>query len=477
MMPLPWLVVFLPWLGAALLAALPEERLAARANVGVAALGCVAALLLLAEPHGVQGWTRLDALNLPLVVLGGVIGLTTAIFSLGHIRAEGLDRLRLRGYHAAFQVFLGAQALALLADNLGVMWVAIEIATLASVTMVAMHGTPAALEAAWKLFVLCGVGIALALFGTIVLYFAAQPFVGHGDGGLSFAVLQRLAPRCDPGLLNLAFVFLLVGYGTKAGLVPLHAWLPDAEAEGPIAITAVLSGLLLNAALHAVLRAKAIVGANAGVIAPGHLLLALGLASVLLAAVSLWRRRDARRFFAWSSIGHMGLAATGFGLGGPVGNLAGLLHMLGHSLSKSAVFFALGHAVQRKGSQRIAAIGGLVASDPALGWGLAIAIAAVAGLPPFLLFASEFLLLVEAAARLPWLLLPLLAGILLAATAEIALLQRLCFGPPSPDALPPGPVASTLLPLWTHLGLCLLLGLALPGPLRALFDAAARIPG
>jgi hydrogenase-4 component F len=476
-MPLPWITVFLPWLGAILLAAMPQERLAARANVAISALGCLCAFGLLAVPEGEQGWTRIDALNLPLVILGGVIGLTTAIFSLGHIRAEGLDPLRLRAYHAAFQVFLGAQALALLADNLGVMWVAIEIATLASVTMVAMHGTPAALEAAWKLFVLCGVGIALALFGTIILYLAAQPFVGHGDDGLSWAVLRGLAARCDPGLLNLAFVFLLVGYGTKAGLVPLHAWLPDAEAEGPIAITAVLSGLLLNAALHAVLRAKAIVGANAGVIAPGHLLLGFGLASVLLAAVSLWRRRDARRFFAWSSIGHIGLAATAFGLGGLGGNLAGLLHMLGHSLSKSAVFFALGHAAQRKGGQRIAAIGGLITSDPALGWGLAIAIAAVAGLPPFLLFASEFLLLVEAAARLPWLLVPLLAGILLAAIAKIGVLQRLCLGAPTPDAQPPGPVATTLGPVWVHLGLCLLLGLAMPGPLRALFDAAARIPG
>jgi len=477
MMPLPWITVFLPWLGAAILAAIPQERLAVRANVAISALGCLCTLGLVAVPGGEQGWTRIDALNLPLVILGGVIGLTTSIFSAGHVRAEGFDTLRLRGYHAAFQIFLGAQALALLADNLGVMWVAIEIATLASVTMVALHGTPAALEAAWKLFLLCGVGIALALFGTIILYLAAQPFVGHGDHGLSWVVLRGLAARCDPGLLNLAFVFLLVGYGTKAGLVPLHAWLPDAEAEGPVAITAVLSGLLLNAALHAVLRAKAIVGSNPGTIAPGHLLLGFGLASVLLAAFSLWRRRDARRFFAWSSIGHIGLAATAFGLGGLAGNLAGLLHMIGHSLSKSAVFFAVGHAAQRKGSQQIAAIGGLIASDPALGWGLAIAIAAVAGLPPFLLFASEFLLVMEAAARLPWLLAPLLVGLVVAAIAKIGVLQRLCLGAPTPDARPPGPGLTTLGPLWVHVGLCLLLGLGLPGPLRALFDAAARIPG
>ncbi|MFC7544265.1 proton-conducting transporter membrane subunit [Siccirubricoccus deserti] len=283
-----------------------------------------------------------------------------------------------------------------------------------------------------------------------------------------------------PGVLNLAFIFLLVGYGTKAGLVPLHAWLPDAEAEGPIAISAVLSGLLLNAALHAVLRAKAIVGAHPGTVAPGPFLIGLGLASVLLAASALWRRRDARRFFAWSSIQHMGLAAVAFGFGGATANLAGLLHMLGHSLCKSAVFFGLGHAAQLKGTQKIAGIGGLVASHPGLGWGLAIAVAAVAGLPPFALFASEFLLLTEVVARAWWWSLPLGLGVMMAAAAKVQTLQLMCFGEPTPDA-PDAPArwaeATTLGPLWLHLGLALLLGLALPGPLAALLAAAARIPG
>ena len=255
-MPLPWILVFLPWAGAAALAAIPRERPAALANIGIAALSFLLSLLLFGHAEGEQGWTRVDALNVPFVVLSAFVGLTTAIFSAGQLAAEGFDTLRLRAYHVAFQGFLGAQALALLADNLGVMWVAIEIATLASVLMVAVHGTPAAIEAAWKFFILCGVGIALALFGTIVLYLAAQPVAGAGDPGLSWAALRTVAAECDAGLLNLAFVFLLVGYGTKAGLVPLHSWLPDAEAEGPIAISAVLSGLLLNAALMAVLESN-----------------------------------------------------------------------------------------------------------------------------------------------------------------------------------------------------------------------------
>jgi hydrogenase-4 component F len=479
-MPLPWLVVFLPWAGALLVAAVPGLRLAALLNLGVSAASLVLALFLFGTPYGEQGWTRLDALNLPLVVLSFIIGCTTAVFSLGAVAAERFDRWRGRAYHAAFQVFMGAQALALLADNMGVMWVAIEMATMASVLIVAVHGTPAATHAAWKMFLICGVGITLALLGTIILYLAVQPLVGHGDIGLSWAELRAVAADCDPGVLNLAFIFLLVGYGTKAGLAPLHSWLPDAEAEGPIAISAVLSGLLLNAALHAVLRVKAIVGANAAAVAPGPFLVALGLASLLLAALALWRRRDARRFFAWSSVEHMGLAAIAFGLGGAAANFAGLLHMLGHSLCKSAVFFGVGHAAQVKGTQKLAQIGGLVASHPALGWGLAIAIAAVAGLPPFALFASEFLLLSEIAARAWWWVVPLGLGVLLAAAAKVHTMQLLCLGDPTPDG-PEAPArwtdATTLGPIWVHLGLALMLGVALPGPLAALLAAAARIPG
>lgn len=477
MMPLSWSVVFWPWLGALALVALGRARPAAWLNLGVSAgsLGLGIALALAAPAE--QGWTRIDPLNQALVLLSAVIGLTTAVYSLGHVEAKGFDHWRLRAYHGAFQVFMGAQALALLADNMGVMWVAIEIATMASVTMVAVHGTPAAFEAAWKFFILCGVGIALALFGTVILYMAAQPVAGHGDVGLSWAALRAVAARCDAGLLNLAWVFLLVGYGTKAGLVPLHFWLPDAEAEGPVSISAVLSGLLLNAALTAVLRAKTIVGAHPGTIPPGPFLMALGLASVLLAAFALWRRRDARRLFAWSSIQHIGLAAFAFGLGGPVGAFAGLLHMLGHSLVKSAVFFGIGLAARLKGSQQIAAIGGLCASHPALGWSLVVAIAAVAGLPPFALFASEFLLLTETAARLWWLAAPLGLGVFIAMAGKINVLQQLCLGEPTPDAVPPDrtTLACTLGPLWVHLGLALLLGMALPAGAAALLRAAAEM--
>ena len=482
MMPLPWILVFLPWAGALLLAALPPRgRLPAFVNIGISAASLLVALALLGQEHGVQGWTRTDALNLPFVAVAALIGLTTAIFSAATVEAENFDPLRARAYHAAFQVFMGAQALALVSDNMGVMWVAIEIATLASVLMVGVHGTPAAVEAAWKFFILCGVGIALALFGTILLYLAAQPVVGSGDPGLSWAALRAVAEQCDPGVLSLAFVFLLVGYGTKAGLVPLHSWLPDAEAEGPLPICAVLSGLLLNAALLAILRAQSIIGANPAALAPGPFLIGFGLASLLLAAFALWRRRDARRLFAWSSIEHIGLATIAFGIGGAVASLAGIIHLLGHALVKSAVFFAVGAATQIKGSRQIADIGGLASSHPALGWGLALGIAGLAGMPPFALFVSELSLVAEGAARFPWLVLPMALGLLVAAAALIRALHALCLGAPTPDqpvrgafALPGGTLWATA-PVWLHLALAAALGFAAPPAFTALLRAGAEL--
>ena len=221
--------------------------------------------------------------------------------------------------------------LALVANNIGLMWVAIELATLTTVLMVGIYRTHEAIEAAWKYFILGSVGIALALFGTILVYMAARPVVGEGVQGMFWTSLIEHVAEFDPSLLNLAFVFLLLGYGTKVGLAPLHAWLPDAHAEGPTPISAVLSGLLLNVALYAVLRFKLLLDANARALAPGPLMATLGLISVVFAAFMLYRRRDVKRMFAYSSIEHMGVIVFAFGIGGPLANFAALLHMAMHS--------------------------------------------------------------------------------------------------------------------------------------------------
>ncbi|WP_431282618.1 proton-conducting transporter membrane subunit [Humitalea sp. 24SJ18S-53] len=473
-------LVLLPWGSAVLLALLPRPALAARGNVLAAGLGfCIAALLVFG-PDLAPGILHLDALNRPLLLLGGFIGATAAVFSLGVVHAEAFPPAASRAYHAAFQIFLGANHLALLSENLGVMWVAIEIATLSSVLMVAVHRTPAAIEAAWKFFVLAGVGIALALFGTIVLAMAAHPLLADPEAALSIRALRAVAARSDAGLLTLAMVLLLVGYGTKAGLAPLHSWLPDADAEGPTAISAVLSGLLLNAALHAILRVGGIISLNAVAIPMQPFLMGLGVTSLLLASLALWRRRDARRLFAWSSIEHIGIAAICFSI--PGGAAAGLLHMIGHSLLKSAVFFAVGRAVLLKGSQKMADISGLVTSHPALGWGLLLGIAGLSGMPPFPLFVSELRLLLLAGGVMPWLLVPLCVGLLTAGIALVTAMQRLCLGPATPDVAPPEAPAlagawTVLGPLWLHLVVAAVLGFGMPGPMGAVLAAAAGVIG
>ena len=187
---------------------------------------------------------------------------------------------------------------------------------------------------------------------------AARPVMGEGQDGMVWTLLVERAASFDAALLNVAFVFLFLGYGTKVGLAPLHAWLPDAHAEGPTPISAVLSGLLLNVALYALLRFKILLAANPASIAPGPLMVTMGLVSLIFAAFMLYRRRDIKRLFAYSSIEHMGIIVFAFGMGGPLANFAGLLHMVMHSLTKSAIFYAVGHISQIKGTQRISRIRG-----------------------------------------------------------------------------------------------------------------------
>jgi hydrogenase-4 component F len=373
-----------------------------------------------------------------------------------------------------YQVLMFGMNLALTANNIGLMWVAIELATLTTVLMVGIYRTHEALEAAWKYFILGSVGIALALFGTILVYMAATPVLGEGIDAMVWTTLISRAAGFEPALLELAFVFLLLGYGTKAGLVPLHAWLPDAHAEGPTPISAVLSGLLLNVALYAVLRFKLLLAANPGTFAAGPLMVVLGLVSLSFASFMLYRRRDIKRMFAYSSIEHMGIITFAFGMGGPLANFAGLLHMVMHSLTKSGIFFAVGHIAQAKGTQKIADIRGLTETHPVLGWGLVLGVVAIAGLPPLGIFMSEFLVVSSTFARQPLLAIPLVAGLLVGFGALVLRLQGLAFGPPSGSS---APVKASYVPMFIHFALVLIAGIFLPRALVEWFEHIARLLG
>jgi len=472
------LILIIPALAAAILAALPGYRLAARVNVLAALLTFLSALALLVTPEHAAGFLLVDDLNIVFIVLTTLIGFTTSVFSTGYIAHEletgRLTPLYLRFYHAMYQLLMFSMNLALIANNIGLMWVAIELATLTTVLMVGIYRTHEALEAAWKYFILGSVGIALALFGTILVYMAAQPVVGEGLDAMRWTVLVENVAQFDPSLLNVAFIFLLLGYGTKVGLAPLHAWLPDAHAEGPTPISAVLSGLLLNVALYAVLRFKILLAANGEAIAPGPLMVAMGLTSVLFASFMLYRRRDIKRLFAYSSIEHMGIIAFAFGMGGPLANFAGLLHMSMHSLTKSAIFFSIGHITRIKGTQKIAEIGGLTETHPALGWTLVVGVAAIAGLPPFGIFTSEFLVVSSTFSREPLLAVAIVLGLLVSIGALFARLNGLAFGEPlgatTPDRM-------SYLPIFVHFALVLIAGIWLPPALVAWFMNVAGLLG
>ena len=444
-------ILAIPAASAILLALLPGYWLSARLNVLAAFLTFLAALSLLVERPTPSGYLFVDDLNITFVVLGTFVGFTTSAFSasyIGHELDSGHLTVRyLRFYHAMYQTLMFAMNLGLLANNIGLMWVAIELATLTTVLMVGIYRTEAAIEAAWKYFILGSVGIALALFGTILVYMAARPVLGEGHDAMVWTALIEKAGGLSPELLNVAFVFLMLGYGTKVGLAPLHAWLPDAHAEGPTPISAVLSGLLLNVALYALLRFKMLMAANPAAIAPGPLMVTLGLLSLIFAGFMLYRRRDIKRMFAYSSIEHMGLITFAFGMGGPLANFAGLLHMTMHSLTKSAIFFAVGHVAQAKGTQRMSEMRGLTESHPVLGWGLVLGVLAIAGLPPLGIFMSEFLIVTSTFARAPLLAILLVLGLLIAFGALMLRLSEVAFGEPTGST---APVKASYVPLFAH---------------------------
>jgi hydrogenase-4 component F len=471
-------VLLIPACASVLLALLPGYRISARLNVLATFAAFMSAISLFAVRPQPGSYLLVDNLNSTFIVLTTFVGFTTSVFSASYIGYElesgKLTSRSVRFYHAMYQVLMFAMNLALVANNIGVMWVAIELATLTTVMMVGIYRTHEALEAAWKYFILGSVGIALALFGTILVYMAARPVVGEGFDAMVWTTLVDRAGSFDPALLNVAFVFLLLGYGTKVGLAPLHAWLPDAHAEGPTPISAVLSGLLLNVALYALLRFKMLLAVNPAALAPGPLMVTLGLISLVFAAFMLYRRRDIKRMFAYSSIEHMGIITFAFGMGGPLANFAGLLHMTMHSLTKSAIFFAVGHVAQIKGTQRIADMGGLTETNPVLGWGLILGVIAIAGMPPLGIFMSEFLVVSSTFARSPALAIVLVFGLLVGVGGLFMRLNAIAFGEPR------GPTAkskASYVPLFSHLALVLMAGVYMPPALVAWFESVAKLLG
>jgi hydrogenase-4 component F len=436
--------------------------LAAAAGVGaaVAGDGPVTALDGLLRADGLSAW------------MAALIALVAAFGALEAPRQ--VPPAAARRFYPLFHLFVFTMLLAVTTDDVGLMWVAVEATTLASVFLVNLEGSRASLEAAYKYVLICSVGVAIAFIGTVLVYFADVHQFGGEAHALRWTTLLRLAPGLPPRVLELAFVFLVVGYGTKAGLAPMHTWLPDAHSEAPAPVSALMSGVLLAVGVHAVLRFKAVVDLASGPAFARRLLLGLGLLSMAVAAAFLWAPANYKRMLAYSSIEHIGVVALGLGFGGAWGVAGAVLHSANHALAKSALFLLAGRIRAAYGTAEIAGVRGLLAALPVTGRSFLLAMLALLGLPPFGLFVSEVMIF-GAGFRAGHAVVPVL-GLLLLLVAFGGLLHaahRMLYGAPAvPPVAEPGGVAG-LLPAGLALALLVLTGAAWPPGLAEALDAIA----
>jgi hydrogenase-4 component F len=340
-----------------------------------------------ATPSALDGFLRADPLSAWMVALIGVVA------GLAAVEAPHYAAGATRRFYPFFHLFVFTMLLAVTTDDLGFMWVAVEGTTLASVVLVNFERTRASLEASYKYVLICSVGIAVAFLGTVLVYFADVARAGGAEHVLRWTTLQHLAPGLPPRIVEMAFVFLLVGYGTKAGLAPMHTWLPDAHSEAPAPVSAMMSGVLLAIGVYAILRFKPIVDAAAGPAVARRLLLGLGLVSMAVAAAFLWNPRNYKRMLAYSSVEHLGLVAVGLGFGGPWGIAGAVLHIANHALAKSVLFLLSGRIRAAYASMEIESVRGLLTRLPVSGPLFFAAMLALLGLPPFGLFVSEVMII------------------------------------------------------------------------------------
>jgi hydrogenase-4 component F len=422
-----------------------------------------------------SGLLRADALTAWMLLVVGAVALIVcgsgAAFPAGE-QTTGWDLWR---YHVLVQAFLGAMCLAVVTANLGVLWVAVEATTIVTAFLVGHRRTRSSVEAAWKYVVICSAGIALAFLGTVLIYYAARQAGIAEAWALDWPTLVARADHLDPAVTRLGITLIVLGFGAKAGLVPLHAWLPDAHSQAPAPVSALMSGVLLSVAFTAILRYRVIADAALGPDFTRVLLTGIALLTLALAAGLLLAQRDYKRMLAYSSMEHMGLIALAAAIGSPLALSAALLHIAGHGLAKSVAFCASGRILHLTGTTRIGRIRGLLAQAPLTAGVFGLAVVALLAFPPFSLFASELAIAragFAAGTGLAWATAAALLLVLVAFAALTARVARMLLGPREPTGEDPAP----LWPLAMGLAACAALGIA-TGPLTDLLHAAAQTIG
>lgn len=370
-----------------------------QAGAMLAAALLLAYEVILAGRVSVGVFLQADALSAWLDLIIGLVGSTGTLYAVGYM-SEELNRHHLSigryaRFFCLFDLYLAAMLLAVNLENIAIMWIAIEGSTLSAALLIGFERTKAALEAGWKYVILSSVGIALALFGTILVYYASEQILGVSSEALRWSQLYEAAQRLNPTAIRIAFIFALIGYGTKAGIAPMHTWLPDAHAEAPTPVSAMLSANMLTVAVYAILRFKAVTDKTVGPEFSGNLMIGLALLSLAVSATFFLVQRDYKRLFAYSSIEHIGIALLGFGIGG-LGVFAGAWHLLHHALAKSTAFYATGLIFLGYDHRRLDRVTGMLTQMPVAGTAIMTAGIALAGMPPFGLFTTEILITAQA---------------------------------------------------------------------------------
>ncbi len=409
---------------------------------------------------------RVDSLSAFFILVIALVNLSSLIYSRSYMEAQ-------RSYYVLFNLFASSMLLVPLLDNLGAVWVSVEMTTLVSAFLVGFYNTKSSIEAAWKYLIICSVGITLALLGTVLFYYAA---LSGGVGSLDWSVIVTNAAKLNRHMVEIAFLFILVGYGTKAGIAPMHTWLPDAHSQALTPVSALLSGVLLKTSLYAIIRFSIITNAALGAAFTSKLFLFFGLFSVAVAAMFLLVQKDIKRFLAYSSIEHVGIIVFGLGVGTPLSVFAGLFHVLNHAMAKSLMFFSAGHIVKKYKSHNMHLMQGLIQSLPFTAIAALVGLTALSGMPPFGIFMSKFMILAAAFEKgLFWPSALLLIFLIPVFGALIFYVPKVIFGNKSKNMeTGPEPIGAKLV-FSVLIIFLLIVGLTMPTGIKNLLESAAKI--
>jgi len=425
-------------------------------------------------------WLHIDSLGAIFLALVGGVGFLTGLYSIGYmnheVRSGEIDNKTLCNYYGFFSLFLSTMVLVVVANNVVLMWVAVEATTIGSTFLVGLYGQRTSLEAAWKYIIICSVGVAFGLYGTVLIFSNASNIIADPEHATSWTVLVQHAQMLDPTLTTIAFVFILIGFGTKAGLFPMHTWLPDAYAEAPSPVGALLSAALSNCAFLIIIRYYIIVSKTLGPDLPQTMLLIFGLMSIVVAALFIIVQRDIKRMLAYSSIENIGIVALAIGLGGPLGVFAALLHALNNSIAKALAFCGAGNIMLKYGTRDVGAVKGVMNVMPVTAVLFGASVLALGGMPPFNVFVSEFLVITAGIkAGHGWLMIVVMLLLATVFAGFVRMVTSVLLGK-APDNVQKGELSLLkLLPMIAFIVVMLWMGIRTPQPVVQLLENATRI--